>query len=98
MNRTPRSASRRASRQLAAKVPGLRDVGTVQVEDVLRFVRDVGQLGHRRLHAIGHLVLGDPRGDLGIVDSIQLELVELGKLVEHFAGGRPRSSPGGLER
>ena len=35
MKRTPRSASRRASRQLAAKVPGLRDVGAVQVEDVL---------------------------------------------------------------
>ena len=35
MNRTPRSASRRASRQLAANVPGLRRVGAVELEDVV---------------------------------------------------------------
>ena len=69
MKRTPRSASRRASRQLAANVPGLRDVGAVQLEDVLaaRSDRSVSS-GTDGLHAERHLVLGDARGDLRVAD------------------------------
>ena len=50
--------------------PGLADVGAVQVEDRVRLVRQVGQLGDRGLHPVGQLVLGDPRGDLGIADLV----------------------------
>ena len=52
MKRTPRSASRRASRQLAAKVPGLRDVGAVQVEGVLA-ARSTGRSARARTSACG---------------------------------------------
>ncbi len=74
MNRTPRSASRRASRQLAAKVPGVRDVGAVQVEDRVGLAREVGQLGDRGLHPEGHLVLGDPREDLRVAELAMIDL------------------------
>ena len=36
----------------------------------------VGQFGHRRLHAEGHLVLGDPGLRLGIADLVEVRLVE----------------------
>ena len=33
-----------------------------------RLLREVGQLGHARLHAVGHLVLRDARGDLRVAE------------------------------
>ncbi len=54
---------------------------------MLRFLRDVGQLGDGGLHPVSQLVLRDPRGDLGIVRLIELEPIELGKLVEHLPPG-----------
>ena len=72
MNRTPRSASRRASRQLAANVPRLARLGAVQLEDVRRLARRRSvSSGTRRLHAVGHLVLRDARGDLRIADCLR---------------------------
>ena len=65
MNRTPRSASRRASRQLEANEPSAA-LAPYSVEHVLRLVGDVHQLRHARLHAERQLVLGDARVDLGI--------------------------------
>ena len=41
-------------------------VGAVALERGLRFAREIDQVGHARLHAEGHLVLGDARVDLGI--------------------------------
>ena len=38
----------------------------IQVEDVLRFVADIHQLGNARLHLEGHLVLADASGDFRI--------------------------------
>ena len=73
MKRTPRSASRRASRQLAAKVPGLRASGPYRSKVRVGLVREIGQLGHRRLHPERHLVLRDARGDLRIAELVELE-------------------------
>ena len=66
MNRTPRSASRRASRQLAAKEPspGWQPYSSSVLASS---PRDVHQLRHAGLHLKRHLVLRDARGDLGIV-------------------------------
>ena len=69
MNRTPRSASRRASRQLEANEPSAPST-PYSVEHVRRLVGDVHQLRHARLHAEGQFVLRDARGDLGIVDDV----------------------------
>ncbi len=45
-------------------------LGAVQLENVRRLVRHVGQLGHRGLHAVGHLVLRDARGDLRVAELV----------------------------
>ena len=66
MNRTSRSASRRASRQFAAYEPGLRASGPYKFEDRVRLLRQVHQLRHRGLHPVRHLVLRDARLDLRI--------------------------------
>ncbi len=65
-------------------------VGAVQVEDVLGLARrNVGQLGHRGLHPVGHLVLRDAGVDFRIADGRQFLLVQLGERVEHSpAAGR----------
>ena len=66
MKRTPRSASRRASRQLAAKVPGFFASGPyISSTDSGSPLRSVTS-GTDGLHAKGHLVLGDARLDLRI--------------------------------
>ena len=46
-------------------------------EGALRFVGEVAQGRHRGLHAEGHLVLGDARGDFGIIDDAVLQAIEL---------------------
>ena len=81
-----------------ANVPGVRDSGPYISSTCSGSSRDVGQLGHRRLHAIGHLVLRDPRGDFGIADFGQLQSVELAQIVEHLPPHVRASSPGGFER
>ena len=73
MKRTPRSASRRASRQLAAKVPGLRDVGAVQVEDVLSARSETSVSSGTDVcmrKAISYW--RDARGDLRVADLVEL--------------------------
>ena len=77
MKRTPRSASRRASRQLAANVPGLRASGPYSSKVCAgSFERSVSS-GTERLHPVRHLVLRDARGDFRIAELIQLHLVQL---------------------
>src|SRR5688572_5785266 len=66
---------------------GLLHVRTVGIQDVLGLVGDIRQLGHRRLHAIGHFVLGDARVDFGIGEGLVLLLVQFGDSVEHTAAG-----------
>ena len=96
-NRTSRSASRRASRQLAAKVPGFVDVGAVHVEDVLRLVGDVDQLGDRALHPEGHLVLGDPGLGLGVGGFGEFLVVQPAR-ASSMRRRVAASTPGGFER
>ena len=80
-NRTPRSTSRRASRQLvandviharaaaaAAPCPARRPVDAVRVERLLRLARQIDQLRRGRLHAEGQFVGGDAAVDLRIAD------------------------------
>ncbi len=62
---------------------GLGGLRTVQIEDALRFLRDVGHFRHARLHAIGHLVLGDARFDFGVEFGGERQLVEGADLLEH---------------
>ena len=61
------------------------DVGPVHLEHLLRLAGKIGQLRNAGLHAVGHLVLGDPRGDFRIAEFAQVELVQLGDVVEHAA-------------
>ena len=83
MNRTPRSASRRASRQLAANVPGVRLSGPYSSNVASDSLRQVGHVRHARLHAERHFVLRDPRFDLRIELLLELMAVELVELFEH---------------
>ena len=82
MKRTPRSARRRASRQLAAKRAGPARIGTVELERARRLFRDIGQLRHRALHPVRHLVLRDARGDLRIAELLEFHPVQLGQIVD----------------
>jgi hypothetical protein len=68
MNRTPRSASRRASRQLAANVR--RRPWCRTSPRCVRLVRQVHELRHAGLHAERHLVLADARRDFRVVDRV----------------------------
>ena len=74
--RTPRSASRRAFRQQAANVPGVRASSPYKLKCLLRLLRKIHQLGHRRLHAIGHFVLLDSRQNFRVGEPIVLLLVD----------------------
>ena len=79
MNRTPRSASRRASRQLAANVPGLRDSGPYSSKMRSGSFETSVSSGTERLHPVRHLVLRDARGDLRIAELLELQLVQLAR-------------------
>jgi hypothetical protein len=68
-NRTPRSESRRASKQFDAYVsPRLLHFWSVQIEDVLRFPREICQLWDRGLHAECQFVLRDTSRDFRVTD------------------------------
>ena len=86
-NRTPRSAIRRASRQLRAYPPSvaLWPVSSNAVAASVSFdsLRQVGQLGHAALHAERHLVLGDARVDFRVAEGLLGHVVELGLGIEH---------------
>ena len=64
---------------------GLAGVLAVEFEGGLGFVGNVGELGHGHLHAEGHLVLGDAGFDLGVVEFLVMDTVEVAKVVEGFA-------------
>ena len=70
------------------------DVRTVERQDVLRLVRQVGELGHRGLHAIGQLVLGDAGADLRVPDLLGPALVQGREVVEHAAAQVARQAVG----
>ena len=51
-------------------------VGSVKVQDMLGFSREVRNLGHARLHAVGHLILRHARFDLRVELALGLDAVE----------------------
>ncbi len=73
-------------------------LGAVHLEHPVGLLREVGQLGHGRLHAVGHLVLRDARGDFRIARLVQLQLVQLRQVVEHSAGASRCRIPAGFDR
>jgi hypothetical protein len=49
----------------------------IALERAHRFVREIHQVGHARLHPKRHLVLVDPREDLRITGRVVLSAVEI---------------------
>ena len=72
-------------------------VGTVEIEHMLGFLRQIEQLGHAGLHAEGHLVLGDSGLDLRVAEDTVALVVKGGELVELFAADFTRDTFGILE-
>ena len=69
--------------QAVGGVGAIRALGPVELEHVLRLVREVYELGHRGLHAEGQLVLGDARAQDRI--DVSREPVELAHGVHDLA-------------
>ncbi len=59
-------------------------LGAVHFLDVVGFLRIVGQLRHAHLHSERQFVLGNSRGDVGIVDRRVERLVQLAHHAHHF--------------
>ena len=74
--------------------PRLARLLTVELEDAVGLGLQVHRVRHRRLHAIGHLVLGDARVDLGIHDLRVLALLERPQRVEHPPAAGPIDAGG----
>ena len=64
---------------------GLEDVGAIHLEHRLGLVLEVEQVGHRGLHAEGHLVLRDARVDRRVAGFAEVGAVERLHVVEHRA-------------
>ena len=79
------------ARQQAIRRVGTRNAGffAVKVVDVIGFAGQIDDLGHRRLHPVGHLVLVDARFDVRVVPGVGLEFVELLDDSPAIAGGAP---------
>lgn len=77
LRQSPREEAVRGER------PGPAGLLAVEFERLVGFTRDVGEVGDARLHAVGHLVLGDPRLDLGVSGLGEGGGVEVGEGVEH---------------
>jgi hypothetical protein len=72
---------------VGGKTPVARLVHPVQVEDMLGFPAEVGQLGHGGLHAKGHFVLADARLDFGIDPFFGQDAVEAADLLDDLPLG-----------
>src|SRR5258707_9404032 len=102
MNRTPRSASRRVQldephaalrqppreQEVGRKGSRLSRFRTVELKHTLRLLGKIGQLRNRILHPVCHLVLRDPRRDLGVSELFQTELIELAQILHEPAPRR----------
>jgi len=63
---------------------GFVDARTVEVEDFLWFVGDVGKFRYAGLHTVGHFVLRNAGGDFWIAIILMLHLVKAADVVEEF--------------
>src|SRR5437763_1101853 len=70
---------------IGGESPGLARLRAVELERVFGLLRKIGQRRHRALHLVGHLVLGDARGNLGIAELLELDLIELAEVVDESA-------------
>ena len=61
---------------IAGERTGRRDVGPVAVHDRLALAREVHEIGHAGLHAVGHLGLADAGGDLRVAGLGEIESIE----------------------
>ena len=59
-------------------------VRPVQAGDVILFARQIHQVGHGRLHSIGHLILGNARLGFGIGKAVKSSLIKRCQGVELF--------------
>lgn len=76
------SAGEQAVRSVGA---GLRHIRPIHVQDVLRLVFGVHEVGHAHLHAESHLVLRDAGGRFGVAKSLEVFLIQSRELIEHLA-------------
>jgi hypothetical protein len=76
------------------KRTGLLHVGTIQRQRGFALLREIGQLGHRRLHAVGHLILRHARGDLRVAKLALVLLVQLRQVIEEAAAALRREALG----
>ena len=72
------------SQQAVARKGAVHALDTVGVEHRPRLLGEVGGRGQARLHLESHLVLAEPRGHFGVVDSVGLALGELGHRIDHI--------------
>ena len=61
------------------------DLGAIHRERGFGFLGEIGQFRDAGLHLVGHLVLGDAGGDLGIAEVVALDFVEVREVVQHVA-------------
>src|SRR2546427_12321793 len=58
---------------------------TVKLERARRLFGNIRQLGNRSLHPKGHFILRDARGNFGIAEFLETDLVQLAYRVEKYA-------------
>ena len=61
------------------------DLGPVAFENLLWFLRKVGEFGDAGLHPERHFVLGDAGGDFGVAGFVEFEFVDFGEVIEEAA-------------
>ena len=79
---------------VAARTPRIRPI---ELEDFILLVAEVGKLRHAGLHAVGHLVLADTRGDLGVAGARQGLLIEGADGIQHLPAEFAREAVGVAE-
>ena len=63
---------------------GLASILPVKLESAVGLAGDVGEFGHRHLHAVGHLILCDTSFDFRIVEFLMMDAIECADLIERF--------------
>ncbi len=81
----PHSSFGHASRQqtICSERAWFLDLGAVHVQDMLRFIREIGQFRNRGLHAVRHFVLRNSRLDFRVTDFRETLAIEFRQFVQH---------------
>src|SRR5207248_9299880 len=87
LNETNSALGEPPSQKAIVGVGSFARFGAVLVEDVLGLFGDVHQLRHAGLHAVGHLVIVDLRGDFRFAKLSQSETIQLLDTVKELATG-----------